>query len=37
MSKIASFLWSGKQKQAVLVWLTAYPVITGFLNKEIER
>ena len=28
MSKVASFLWSGKQKQVVLVWLAVYPIIT---------
>lgn len=31
MLNILSFLWSGKQKQAFLVWLAVYPIITGLV------
>ena len=31
MQTILSFLWSGKQKQTLLVWLAVYPTITGLV------
>lgn len=31
MTRKLAFLWSGKQKQTVLVWLAVYPIITGLV------
>lgn len=31
MLHLPELLWSGKQKQTVLVWLAVYPIITGLV------
>ncbi|MEM6821158.1 MAG: hypothetical protein AAF558_04295 [Verrucomicrobiota bacterium] len=31
MSKVTSLSWIGKQKQVLLIWLAAYPTITGLV------
>ena len=31
MSHLPELLWSGKQKQTVLIWLAVYPIITGLV------